>query len=114
MNNFIKNLQFYQTGQYVRVQEPFSFQEYTGEYQYIEDMSVYELSSTIDARAAIRPGTSAEELNYIKRNLAESLNEHVHGGYKLPLLDLRRHLYSRGDVESATMVGKIIDEMFKV
>ncbi len=114
MNNFLKNLQFYQTGQLVRVQEPFSFKEYTSDYRFVEDMRVYELSATIGSRASIRPGTLSEEQELIKHDMAQALNEHMHGGYKLPLLDLRTHLYRRGDVEGANMVGKIIDGMFKV
>ena len=114
MNNFLKNLTFYQTNQRAYVQEPFSFEDTFTSIRYVPDYVEYDLSARIGERVAIRDNTDTEAKNLIKHQLMRSLNEHVHGGYRLPLLDLFRHLVKRGDQEGIKQVEKIIDGMFKV
>jgi hypothetical protein len=84
MNNFLKNLTFYQTNQRALVQEPFSFEDNFTNVRYIDERVVYELAAKIGDRVVISESMASEAKNLIKHKLMRSLNEHVHGGYRPP------------------------------
>lgn len=58
--------------------------------------------------------TKGDVLLEVKKSVQHSVANEIFGEFRQPLLKLRKMAYASGDLESAAIVNKILDDMFKI
>lgn len=58
--------------------------------------------------------TKSNILLEVKKTVQHSIADEIFGEFRQPLLNLRQKAYASGDLESATIINKILDDMFKI